>query len=87
MRREGKGVTGCSSALMREDERGKKGGDGAPFIGNVVGVVDGPRAVPHGGEAWGGGASAWVGRCGVAGSGPAAALTSGTLVGATCLAL
>jgi hypothetical protein len=53
MRREGKGVTGCSGALMREDERGKKGGDGAPFIGNVVGVVDGPRAVPHGGEAWG----------------------------------
>jgi hypothetical protein len=26
LRREGKGVTGCSGALVREDERGKKGG-------------------------------------------------------------
>jgi hypothetical protein len=47
---------GCSGALMREDERGKKGGhngDGTPFIGNVAGVGDGLRAAPRSGEVWG----------------------------------
>jgi hypothetical protein len=38
---------------VREDERGKKGGggDGAPFIGDVAGVGDGPRVAPRGREA------------------------------------
>jgi hypothetical protein len=31
------------------------GSDGVPFIGDVAGVGDGPRATPRGGEAWGGG--------------------------------
>jgi hypothetical protein len=56
-RREGKGVTGCSGALAREDERRKKGGhggDGAPFISERNGVGDDPRAAPHGGDGWGG---------------------------------
>jgi hypothetical protein len=78
-------VTGCSGALMREDERGKKWGggsddDGVPFIGDVAGVRDRPRAVPRGGEAWRGvvgparrsGGATW----------PAAALTGGLLTGA-----
>jgi hypothetical protein len=65
-RREGKELTGCSGVLAREDGRGKKTGrcgeDGAPFIGDAVGVGDEPRAVPHGGKAWGRGASVAVGR-------------------------
>jgi hypothetical protein len=53
----GGSVRGCSGALAREDERGKKGGSGAgvPFIGNAVGVGDGPWVVPHSGKAWGAG--------------------------------
>jgi hypothetical protein len=47
---------------VREDERGKKGGE-------VVG--DGPWVVPRGSEAWGRGANAAVERRGVVGSGPA----------------
>jgi hypothetical protein len=53
-RGRGDGVRGC--ALAREDERGKKGGcdgDGAPFIGDVVGLGDRPRVAPRDGEAWG----------------------------------
>jgi hypothetical protein len=47
-------VTRCSSALAREGEQGKKrgrghSGDGAPFIGDAVGVGSRPRAVRHGG--------------------------------------
>jgi hypothetical protein len=42
--------------LAREDERGKKrghSGDGVSFISDAVGVGNGPRAAPQGGEAWG----------------------------------
>jgi hypothetical protein len=35
-----------------------------PFIGDVVGVGDGPQTAPRGGEAWGRGADAAVGRHG-----------------------
>jgi hypothetical protein len=54
-RREGKGVTGCSGALTREDDRGRKGGGGdeAPFIGDAAEVGDGPWVPPRGGKAWG----------------------------------
>jgi hypothetical protein len=62
----------CSSARSRGRTRGERkgghGGDGAPFIGDVAGVGDGPRAVPHDGEVWGkegaqrGGRAAWCGR-------------------------
>jgi hypothetical protein len=60
-------VTGCSSALAREGEQGKKrgwghNGDGAPFIGDAVGVGSRPRAVRHGGGASSQHGS-WVARC------------------------
>jgi hypothetical protein len=68
LRREGKGVTGCSRAPMREDERGKKGGhssDGAPFIRGCGGAGHDSWAAPRGGEgrgwAWGQrGGGAWL---------------------------
>jgi hypothetical protein len=46
----GRRVTGCSGALVREDERGKKGGrggDGAPFIGDAAGVGDADERTRH----------------------------------------
>jgi hypothetical protein len=39
---------------MRGERKGS-GGDGVPFIGNAVGVGDGPWVVPHSGKAWGAG--------------------------------
>jgi hypothetical protein len=45
-----------------------------PLKATRRGVGDVPQAAPCGGEAWGGGGSAAVGRRGVAGSGPAATL-------------
>jgi hypothetical protein len=51
--------------LGRAHEGGREGkegggGDGAPFICDVAGVGDGPRAAPRGGEAWGAGVGpAW----------------------------
>jgi hypothetical protein len=69
-------------ALAGEDDRGKKKGARkrwSALYRRCGGVGDRPRAVPRGSEAWGGGsaASTAVGRRGVAGSGPAAALTGG----------
>jgi hypothetical protein len=82
-RERGRRVTGCSSTLAREDKRGKKGGDGAPFIGDAagwgMGCVQRHAAARHGGRC---GANAAVWRCGVAGSVPATALAGGALVGA-----
>jgi hypothetical protein len=73
-------VTGCSRALTREDERGKKGGhssDGAPFISGRGGAGDGSWTAPRGGERWG--ASEAVGQWGVASS----SLTA-VLMGCAC---
>jgi hypothetical protein len=47
-RREGEGVTGCSARAHEGGREGKERGQGH------VGVGDGPQAVPHGGEGWGG---------------------------------
>jgi hypothetical protein len=44
-------------------------------------VGDGSRAAPRSGEVWGRGASAAVRRCGLAYSGPAAALVGGACAG------
>jgi hypothetical protein len=70
-RREGEGVTGCSGALMREDERGEKGGRGTSGWGTARKRC---HTAARGGE--GCGTSAAVRWRGVAGNGPAAALTA-----------
>jgi hypothetical protein len=70
--KRGGGDVVLGRTIVREDKRGKKrrgrGNDRAPFIGDAVGVVDGPQAVPRVGAR---------GESGVACSGSAVALAGG----------
>jgi hypothetical protein len=73
--------------LAREYERGKKRGGGAAAMGHPLYVTRWGWGTGHGwhnaaARRGGRGASAAVGRHGVAGSGPAVALVGGALTGA-----